>query len=170
MIDGRGARSYAAARRGARIAPPSAGWGECCVAFSSRKTWGVGNSSVVHFSRAVIGHRGSLLPRRFDTSESRGIRADLTAGVGRRAPRSIRRPARTIDYRAPRPHVGSLGLRVGACSKTSQVGESVHTNAIKRVSDATQTQCFSLDLLFAWQRILYAPISRAMYAKMALAG
>ena len=34
--------------------------------------------------RAVIGRCGSLLPRRFNTSESRGVRADLTAGVGRR--------------------------------------------------------------------------------------
>ena len=30
-----------------------------------------------------IGHRGSLLPRRFVTSESRGARVDLTAGVER---------------------------------------------------------------------------------------
>jgi len=66
-----------------------------------RKKMGVGNSSAVHSRRAAIGHRGSLLPRRFDTSESRGVRADLTAGVGRRAPGSVRRPARTIDCRAP---------------------------------------------------------------------
>jgi len=39
--------------------------------------------SVVHSRLAVIGHRGSLLPRRFGTSESRGVRANLTAGVGR---------------------------------------------------------------------------------------
>ena len=49
---------------------------------AKRKTWGVA-SSVAHSRRAVIGHRGSLLPRRFDVSESRGVRADLTAGVER---------------------------------------------------------------------------------------
>ena len=38
---------------------------------------------VAHSHRAVIGHQGSLLLRRFDTSESRGVRADLSAGVGR---------------------------------------------------------------------------------------
>jgi len=44
---------------------------------------GGGGRSVAHSYRAVIGWRGSLLPRRFDTSESRGARADLTAAVGR---------------------------------------------------------------------------------------
>ena len=31
----------------------------------------------------MIGHRGSLLPRRFSASESRDIRVDLAASVGR---------------------------------------------------------------------------------------
>ena len=39
---------------------------------AKRKTWGVGNSPVVQSRHAVIGRRGSLVPRRFDTSESRG--------------------------------------------------------------------------------------------------
>jgi len=37
----------------------------------AHKTLGVG-SFVANSRRAVIGHRGSLLPRRFGTSESRG--------------------------------------------------------------------------------------------------
>ena len=45
--------------------------------------WGAGSSSVVYFRRAVIGHRGSLLPRGFDASESMGVKADLTASVER---------------------------------------------------------------------------------------
>ena len=39
--------------------------------------------SVAYSRHAVIGHRDSLSPRRFGTSESRVIRAYLTAGVGR---------------------------------------------------------------------------------------
>ena len=70
--------------------------------------WALGRS-VAHSRRAMTGHRGSLLPRRFGTSESRGIRADLTAGVGRSwsvgiAPLgagSVVRPSRSIARRTP---------------------------------------------------------------------
>ena len=81
-----------------------------------RVTWGVGRS-VTHSARAVIGVRGSLLPRCFDTSESRGVLADLTACVGRSwsvglAPLgSVRRPARTIARRAPRAKVARRAVR-----------------------------------------------------------
>ena len=46
---------------------------------------GAGSSSIVHFRRAVIGHRGSLLPRRFGTYESRapGRVLRLVSAAGR---------------------------------------------------------------------------------------
>jgi len=44
-----------------------------------KKNLGAGSSVA---RRAVIGHCGSLLPRRFGTFEVKGTRADLTAGVG----------------------------------------------------------------------------------------
>jgi len=40
-------------------------------------------STAAHSCRTVIGHHGYPLPRHFGTAESRDIRADLTAGVGR---------------------------------------------------------------------------------------
>jgi len=64
--------------------------GSAAAAACKKKNVGVGQvqtlalgRSVAHSRRAVIGHRGSLLPRRFGTSESRDTRVDLMAGVGR---------------------------------------------------------------------------------------
>ena len=65
--------------------------------------------SVAHSRRAVIGHRGSLLPRRFGTSVSgvSGRISRLASGARgllasrRWAPGSVGRPARTIARRAP---------------------------------------------------------------------
>ena len=98
-IGGLGARSHAAARQsyshGASWAlgfplqdPRGACWawlGSAAATACKKKTGGVGRS-FVSSCRALIGHRGSLLPRCFDTSESRGVSVDVAVDCPIEAP------------------------------------------------------------------------------------